>query len=43
MAPGILIRELGTAARASALINLSGGWDAFVNRIKVELIGEQAK
>ena len=27
------------AARAAALINLSGGWDAFVNRAKVELFG----
>ena len=29
----------GAAARASALINLSGGWDAFVNRVKVDVFG----
>ncbi len=27
------------AARATALINLSGGWDAFVNRVKIDLFG----
>ena len=27
------------AARATALINLSGGWDAFVNRVKMDLLG----
>ncbi|NBD20309.1 hypothetical protein GTZ97_06445 [Aquabacterium fontiphilum] len=26
------------AARAVALINLSGGWDAFVNRVKIDLL-----
>jgi len=29
----------GAAARASALIELSGGWDAFVNRVKIDLLG----
>jgi hypothetical protein len=29
----------GAAARASALINLSGGWDAFVERVKIDLLG----
>lgn len=29
----------GAAARASALINLTGGWDAFVNRVKVDVFG----
>jgi filamentous hemagglutinin len=29
----------GAAARASALINLAGGWDAFVNRVKIDLFG----
>lgn len=29
----------GAAARASALINLTGGWDAFVNRVKIDLFG----
>lgn len=29
----------GAAARATALINLSGGWDAFVNRVKVDFFG----
>jgi filamentous hemagglutinin len=29
----------GAAARASALINLTGGWDAFVKRIKIDLFG----
>jgi filamentous hemagglutinin len=29
----------GAAARASALINLTGGWDAFVSRVKIDLFG----
>ena len=29
----------GAAARATALISLSGGWDSFVNRLKVDLLG----
>ncbi|WP_439115692.1 hemagglutinin repeat-containing protein, partial [Hydrogenophaga sp.] len=29
----------GAAARASALIELSGGWDAFVNRVKIDVFG----
>jgi filamentous hemagglutinin len=29
----------GAASRASALINLTGGWDAFVNRVKIDLFG----
>ena len=29
----------GAAARASALINLTGGWDAFVNRVKIDVFG----
>jgi filamentous hemagglutinin len=33
----------GAAARASALINLSGGWDAFVNRVKVDVFGIETK
>jgi Hemagglutinin repeat len=28
-----------TAARGAALINLSGGWDAFTERVKVDLFG----
>lgn len=27
------------AARAAALINLSGGWDAFTERVKIDLLG----
>lgn len=29
----------GAAARAAALIELSGGWDAFVSRLKTDLLG----
>lgn len=29
----------GAAARASALITLSGGWDAFINRVKIDVFG----
>jgi filamentous hemagglutinin len=32
----------GAAGRITALINLSGGWDAFVNRIKIDLLGEKS-
>ncbi len=35
----ILSHTPGASARASALINLSGGWDAFVNRVKIDLLG----
>jgi len=28
-----------TAARAAALINLAGGWDAFAERVKTDLLG----
>ncbi len=35
----VLEHTPSAAARAGALINLSGGWDAFVNRVKVDLIG----
>jgi filamentous hemagglutinin len=27
------------AARATSLVNLSGGWDAFVGRVKIDLLG----
>ena len=33
----------GAAARAVALIDLSGGWDAFTNRVKVEILGIQSE
>lgn len=29
----------GVAARAAALINLSGGWEAFRERVKIDLLG----
>lgn len=28
-----------TAARAVALIELSGGWDAFVERVRIDILG----
>ncbi len=38
----VLGQTPAAAARASALINLSGGWDAFVNRTKIDLFGMKA-
>jgi filamentous hemagglutinin len=35
----ILGHTPGAAARATALINLAGGWDAFVNRLKIDIFG----
>jgi filamentous hemagglutinin len=38
----ILGHTPSAAARATALINLSGGWDAFVNRVKVDFLGARS-
>jgi filamentous hemagglutinin len=35
----VLGQTPSAAARATALINLTGGWDAFVNRVKIDLFG----
>ena len=35
----VLEHTPSAAARAAALINLSVGWDAFVNRVKIDLMG----
>ena len=37
----ILGHTPAAAARAVALIDLSGGWDSFSNRVKIEVLGIQ--
>jgi filamentous hemagglutinin len=35
----VLLYPASAAARAIALIELAGGWDSFVNRVEVDLLG----
>ena len=35
----ILGHTPGASARATAIVNLSGGWDAFVVRFKTDVLG----